>query len=879
MSHSFHPRAARALLHGGCALVALGLQLPPAHAQESTPLDTITVRATFLDWLTSIITGDPAATGTTVLGQGAVQTRGDGSEDANEAFTKLPTVQVAGDADTMAGENGDTVLDLRPREMSIAGARTDQNTFIINGMAVNSLTGNEDPFGAAPLDEETGNVNFNSIYGLHSQTQFVPASLVETATLTDSNASAEFGGFQGGVVQYHLVKPSREASGKARFSFQNDSMTRYELGTQDGTNPNATAKPDWSKWSHAFEQTMPVGKASALVIGHSTQHAQSVKPVLPQYRRGTAQSESRSSFWLLGFAHEFQSDATFGLTATLSDYYQDWESVYVDGQEIDQTNVSRTLAANWEGRLGDRALGGVALGNLRFALAASHQDNTTENRANSNVYHSWYGAYRGGYLTDAFEAWCNASLDYGTATGVPCRTGGIGDRAYEDRRTRISGKLEGEVWRGTFRLGGAIEHVKAGRRGEGYIFNSSATRRTSGSYICPAGSEDCIDTQFFSIRIVQPAYDVAVKANKAEAFLEFDQKWGDFGLRAGVRADYNDYLANIDLAPRLVATWTPLADFTLTLGANRYYSDDYMTYAIHDAVPRGVNQRRSATGDVLGDWVSAIDLGSYYYKQGDLKTPYTDELSLAAVWSDSVTDGTWRARIIDRHGKDQFAGTYEGAVDGTRSLYRQLTNEGTSRYRAFTLEYEKTWEPRQKGRLDHAGLTFSGAVAKRKISAESYFGGAENGDAQEFVWYEGKSYTRDEFDVATGNFDIPVRAAIELSGSWNDGGLKAGLSTGVTFGYAGARCQTSSTSDCAEADRENPVHGTQPHQLYEPHDYGSVVTVDLGAQARLADLRGNPVLLELKVTNLFDAGGNGVASADNPWIAGRSAWLGASVAW
>jgi hypothetical protein len=149
----------------------------------------------------------------------------------------------------------------------------------------------------------------------------------------------------------------------------------------------------------------------------------------------------------------------------------------------------------------------------------------------------------------------------------------------------------------------------------------------------------------------------------------------------------------------------------------------------------------------------------------------------------------------------------------------------------------------------------------------------------EFIWYEDQSYTRDEFTAATGSFDIPVRAAVDLTGSWNDGGLKAGVSTGVTFAYDGARCQSSSTSDCAESDRDHPIYGTQPHLLYAPFHYDPVVTVDLNLQARVAEVRGNPVSLDLKVANLFNQRGNKTASSVNPWIAGRSVWLGTSMTW
>lgn len=721
-------------------------------------------------------------------------------------------------------------------------------------------------------------MNFNSIYGLHSQTQFVPEALIERATVTASNASAEFGGFQGGVVNYELIQPSRMAHGGVSLSFSSAALSDYKLGTADGTNPDDRPRPDWSKWNFATHQTLPVGAASALLFGYSARRAEATKTVDPQYRTGTVDSQSRADYLLLGFSHDTASGGTFRLTGNWSDYAQDWFSPYVDQQEIRQTSRAKALQAHWSGQLSDRAIAGVALRNLRFALDGSYQDNATENLANANVYYSWYGRYSGtaarptNYVTDAFDAWCDTTIDY-SGTGIACRQGGIGDRAYDDQRLRLSGRLSGDIWAGSFRLGGAVEQLRAGRSGEGYVFNSASKRLETGSFVCPPGADDCIDTQYFTTRIVQQAYDVTVDATKAEAWLELDQSWGDFGLRAGLRADYNDYLQNLDIAPRMVATWTPAPDVSFSFGANRYYSDDYLTYAIHDAVPRGENQRRSDTGGVVGDWVTATDLGYYSYAQGNLRTPYTDELSFAAIWHDTLFGGQWRARLTDRRGKDQFAGR-----KGDEPRTNELTNDGTSRYKSFALEYDKKWHGQSRGALDYVGLNLSAVVAERRISAESYFGAA-TGEPEEFIWYKDQSYTRSEFDVVTGQFDIPLRAAVELNGSWKDGRYKAGLSAGVTFGYTGARCQTTSANDCAEATRTNPDQGAQPHLLYEEYKYKPVVTLNLSAQARIAEVAGNPMMLDLKIANLLNERGNQRASTSNPWIPGRSVWLGSSLEW
>ena len=838
-----------------------------AMAQTASPARTILLEPILVEGvlqeLTSIDSEDPADTGATVLGETALRTRAAGSQDANAALLALPTVQTARDSSVDAGENGDSVLNLRPQEFSISGARTDQNAILINGVSVNSATGNESPLGGS-LDRVTGSPNIYAIYGLHSQTQFAPLSFVETATVIDSNASAQYGGFQGGVVDYELTKPSREQSGAISYSHQSDSLTKYNLGTADGQNPNDMRPPSWEKHDLSFKMTHPLGERTALLAGHSIRWAETEKDMDPQYLRDRVTSQSRANFTMLGLEHERLNGDSFGLSGTYSDYSQDWDANYAEDMQIHQTNTGKALNAYYKGALED--VGPAE--NLRFRLSAGLQDNETENLASANRFYSWYGSFKStGYSTDAFSDWCDPTIQT-SATGVACRRGGIGDRAYEDRRAKLSGELEGDLWSGGFKLGASVERTKADRVGEGFVYNSATTRAPAGTtYVCPPGADDCVDTQFFNIRIVQNPYDVEVEATKADAYVELDQTWGAFGLRAGLRADYNDYLKNLDLAPRLVGTWTPVENLKFSLGANRYYSDDYMTYAIHDAVPRGVNQRRTATGGVVGDWTTVTDLGSYKYSQGDLKTPYTDELTAGLVWTEDLTGGTWRLRAIDRRGRDQFA-----SVRGDSSIDRVLTNDGTSRYKAVVLEYDRKWRPATANLMDYVGLGFSATVADRKISAESYFGGA-SGEPEEFIWYKDKSYTRSDFNVVTGNFDIPIRASAEINGSWWDGALQAGLSADVVFGYDGARYTG------YEATRVNETYGSQPHYLYEEFDYDPVVTLNLSTRARVAKIEGNPVYVQLNVANLLNETGNRIATEDNPWIAGRSFWLGASMEW
>lgn len=324
------------------------------------------------------------------------------------------------------------------------------------------------------------------------------------------------------------------------------------------------------------------------------------------------------------------------------------------------------------------------------------------------------------------------------------------------------------------------------------------------------------------------------------------------------------------MAPRLSARWTPNPDLSLTLGANRYYSGSYMTYAIHDAVPRGANQSRShddATGAV-GAWGTPRDLGQYSYRQGDLRTPYVDEASFGVQYRDGVTGGNWRLRYLDRQGKDQFARSQDST-----SLASTLSNDGSNAYRALTLEYRKQWQTTAFGPLDAVGLYVSGTVAERETSNDSYFGDDGTPGEDDYIWYDGKSYTRNDFRKVSGNLDIPVRSTVELTSSWQGGRYALALGADVTFGYEGVR-NSSETGRFESADG-----ATRTHDIYEDYSFDTEVSAYLRARMRLARMRGSDLSLDVTVANLFDNTGNQTASDSNPWLRGRSVYVGTSLEW
>lgn len=180
----------------------------------------------------------------------------------------------------------------------------------------------------------------------------------------------------------------------------------------------------------------------------------------------------------------------------------------------------------------------------------------------------------------------------------------------------MQAKLSGEIWGGSCKFGGELSYSDLNRSSDGFTFNS-VTQRLTGcdTFTCAPGDETCIDTQAFTTRICQEAYDVDVSAFHANGYVEFDKDWDRFAIRTGLRFDYNDVLKNVDVAPRMTGIWKATDRLSITVGANRYYSQNYLAYAIHDGIPRGVNERREfdASYNLERDWYERLELGSYRY--------------------------------------------------------------------------------------------------------------------------------------------------------------------------------------------------------------------------------------------------------------------------
>ncbi len=880
------------------AIISAALQATPAMAQtataqaatiaqeEPTLLDTI--RVSFRQLWISLGGNSAADTGTTVYGSQAIANRVEGiGGDANSALRNSPNVQHQNEASNDAGSDSQDLINLKPKLLSISGGKVTENNFRLNGIGINTVTGSEEPFSnTSDLDGYQQTPNINTIYGLHPQTVFVPAEFVEEAKLIDSNASARYGGFLGGVVDYTLKRPSTDkAGGSISSGFTADELTKYNLGTEDGTNSQDMPKPTYGKYTTATEYNLPINDSWALLGQYSRDGAGSSKFKDDRYGDERANDRSRNEMYRL--ASSVDTDyGLFTLDGALTNYHQTWDGFYYDDTVIDQHTKGLTSQLRWETDLTALTMESIGLKNVKLDSQLYFNDSSTANDSGSNVTtYTAIAARTATSVTDkskwwfstdpAVLDWCHVPTLTSWGTAEYCRQGGLGEKEQGQKETGFKSEAKGDLLNGTFLTGLEYRYTDAYRRADEYTFNSVSKTMVGitkfSRYTCAAGDPTCSAQQFNSTKTVTPAYSNRAHLNSFNTYAELDQSWGWLEVRAGARLDYEDYFHNLDISPRLAATITPVEQFSFGAGYNRYYGADTLSYAVRDGQPIAKAYTRTANANtgVVGDWTSSTAQRYYAFGGADVNTPYKDEYTAGVKAADPLFDGEWRLRYVDRRGHDELM-----AASGSSSVDVTLSNDGESRYRGATLEYAKDWDI--IGPMENVALTTSLTWSKQSRSTVSPY--MDEDDTR--IWYNGGSYTQAEFDRVRGNLDIPLRTAVDLTTTWLDGRLTAGLTGNLNLGFNGVRgtdatCapSTSATATCRLPAGSDGL-GIQ-HDIVEDFRFKPVVTIDLMTRYRVAETKDTAFDLEFRAENLFNETGNKIAQEDNPWIVGRTFWLGA----
>ncbi|WP_035305240.1 TonB-dependent receptor plug domain-containing protein [Brevundimonas sp. EAKA] len=770
--------------------------------------------------------GSAVDSGTTVFSGESVLDRAPGSGDANQLLKLAPTVQFSAN-EGMADD--ESLQDLRPSRISIAGSSYLDNLFVLDGVGVNSRL---DTF-------NTKAQHYGEVAGAASaQSIWVDSSLIGEIKLIDSNIPAEYGGFLGGVVDIKTRAPAYAYGATAYYGFTQTDMASYRMTNAvraelEGVYPD---KPGYEKSRYGFTIDLPVNDRLRLMGGYSYSDATVTYYRGSAYGGGPFGQTSKSENFLLKGEYDLATDLTLEGQITWSPY----ESMNASGNGIDNQMYQHGggLASN----LRLRGKHGAADWNVQLTYADSDND-----RDAPAVNLS---------LPSSVANWCDSSN---------CTMGSFGDLEQSQQDYGLKTTWSQPLAGGKLIAGFDFTHTTAekNRPQDNYAYSrstvSSAVRclypEEAAALTCVPGSYAL--TQYSIYR----AYQTQVDLQTYSLWGSYDFDWRGFEVRAGLRYGHETFLGNHDVSPRLsIAHDLPWFGMTATVGLNRYYSRGFLGYALREDAPDNYIYRRTPVRGVYGDWTLYSHTSTARYSDSDLKTPYSDELTAAVAGG--LLGGEYRVKGILREGKDQFSltkttETYISETLGTRSrTVSTVDNDGSSSYRGLSVEWMR--------KFGRHTISFNSNVSHTKTSAMEYYDELEDTEA-ELVYYKGEvvSMWKALADNQRPDYASPIIINADLGSTWLNGRIRTNLN---------ARFKDEFTQ--VEDTGENITVDGSAYDVYGEVQYDASIDANLSLQAEIARTQYGTTTLDLRVNNLFDTiRNNNSTSTSQPYQLGRNLWV------
>jgi hypothetical protein len=601
----------------------------------------------------------------------------------NEALTILPGIQF-GEAANISTQGGEIL----PPPVSISGGKTFENNFTIDGISNNSLL---DPAADDPLA-------INEVPG-HAQELFLDASLVEGITVYDSNVPARFGGFKGGVVDAETISPNPRFGGKLIYRTTRDEWTSFHIDEEKEEDfYNSTdhkEQPKFRKHHFGFDLHVPISPR-LLTVGAYRQLYSRI-PLKQGDETKTQERQGENYLFKTVFQATERTDYEFLWTYTP---YRGTYSKDGDGfRDSDFTlyGGGHLFSASCHTELPLAALG------LQVAYSTSENSrqaptDITEIEITQNVWD------KEGFLGDIE----NNQKSFQLKTDLAFLPFAVGPTSH------------------ALNAGFDIQHIEG------------TSERLDTSYLYKYLLNDSASTaDDYPIRKVYEQSSAEAVLRLYGIYIEDIITLSRLELRPGLRLDYDDFMQNLNLAPRLAAAVDIFGNrrTLLIAGYNRYYARTLLAYKLRAGIKPAYQEQL-----IADEWT--------FYKgtttdtrYSELKTPYADEYVLGL--EQQLFGGKAAAKYIRREGRDEFANTFEREEDGI--FYNTLNNNGRSRHESYRISWERQWR-------NHY-LSLNGTYVESTTSNESYDELLNEEDLEDQVWYDGHALKKT--DLPRKDFNRP----------------------------------------------------------------------------------------------------------------------------
>lgn len=613
--------------------------------------------------------------GKTVYSEDQLKNMPNGKKTIAEFLRQNPNVQFT--RDTLKASNQ---ASLAPEKISINGAQFYDNKFVVNGVNTSNTL---DPVG------ESADASFNGVPS-QAQTANINTDLLCELEVIESNASAEHGEFQGGVISAKTCAPKSaigEIHGSISLDYTSSDWSRFNF--IDETEELGSEKLELMS-SNQYHREYDIYGLSATLYGNlnerwgvslNTGLRQSNIPVLSGYSNQKVDTkENNNSLGLTAFyTPNDRNKYQFGIDHF--DYRRDGyisNNIHSDYTVDSLTNTffiqSEHLFNNFklENNLNYRTTDSVR--ELDQDYSASWVYAAGDKDWNPNAIQG-STLTEGGVGGDLINAQSTLSYDL-KASFNPIKFGsarhviklGAGYKHNDGSWDRNSNHSS--------YTGSGYERIQ-NDQGKYVDDKTKPNRGNLGDAVCAVGDFLCSDAsfaykpsntdtewqqwsgQYFKTGSWYGAGKVTARQDQWSTFIEDEMSWKNFTARLGARADYDSLASNLNIAPRSRIEYRPFNNnaLRLTSGFNRYYG---VTYLITELDEKTNEFRGSWSRDAVYSntwnvdnnygWQLDKNASTSGTKATDLDTPYNDETMFSL--DGELANLQWGLKWVNRDFED-----------------------------------------------------------------------------------------------------------------------------------------------------------------------------------------------------------------------------------
>ncbi|TBU94815.1 hypothetical protein DNJ95_10970 [Stutzerimonas kirkiae] len=659
-----------------------------------------------------------------------------------------------------------TPADLAAENVSINGAKYWDNRFSVDGVSMNN---DINPGGRTVA----ANSSFTDLPANTSQGMNLDISLLQSLEVYDSNVPAEYGGFTGGVIDAQTRQPKRELSGSLSMSIARDSWTEYHIddryrddfydsGAADG---NADSQPKFRTLT--YRATLEGHPSENLGLIGSVVRRQSDIQDKNIYARDQANNgvsaptrtdlaQTIDNLFLKG-VWQVSDRLTLGSTLNYAPQEAEYFNINtLDGSfEMESGGLQTIFNADWQG----------GWGTWHHILGWSELEQSRQKGA--DYFKAWYYSADKDWA-DPTQRW-NAAMEgsYGNIEQTQKRLGydlKLDLQPFQFATTQHNVKLGVNLDRTKASYGRDKEYIQA--NGVDLIATGTCTTASGrlDSEYCSASPvlanpftpwADGQGQMFRRLYYYVPG-EIEAEQDSLAVFVDDSIQWRNLSVRAGLRAERNDFAQDLNLAPRLVLSWDVLGNggTRLIAGANRYYGRDIFDVRLRQGREglRYYALRDTATLE-FGERVLAARNTT---NLADLKTPYDDELTLGI--EQVFFDTLFALRYVQRNGEDQLhrrPASNDGSRPDLATTYYEYTNDGSTDSKHYYLTITPLRTLSLYGTHTDGSLSFSWSDIES--SNRSY----DDDFDETLVLYKGKPIRA--YEIPVDNFTRPWSARLVAS--------------------------------------------------------------------------------------------------------------------